>query len=60
LVHLPAEMAALGKKFALIRNALSMVLCIAISILTVLTYYALPVCQSRAYGQGLLPVTLNF
>jgi predicted Fe-Mo cluster-binding NifX family protein len=39
LVQLPAEMAALGKKFALIRNALSMVLCLAISILTVLTYY---------------------
>jgi predicted Fe-Mo cluster-binding NifX family protein len=43
LVQLPAEMAALGKKFALIRNALSMVLCIAISILTVLTYYAFSV-----------------
>ena len=40
LVQLPAEMAALGKKFALIRNALSIVLCMAISILTVLTYYA--------------------
>ena len=39
LVQLPAEMAALGKKFALIRNALSMVLCMVISILTVLTYY---------------------
>ena len=43
LVQLPAEMAALGKKFALIRNVLSMVLCIAISILTVLTYYAFSV-----------------
>ena len=43
LVLLPAEMAALGKKFALIRNALAMVLCIAISILTVLTYYAFSV-----------------
>ena len=43
LVQLPAEMAALGKKFALIRNALAMVLCIAISILTVLTYYAFSV-----------------
>ncbi len=40
LVQLPAEMAALGKKFALIRNALSMVLCMAISILTVVTYCA--------------------
>jgi uncharacterized membrane protein YraQ (UPF0718 family) len=40
LVQLPAEMAALGKKFALVRNALSIVLCMAISILTVLTYYA--------------------
>jgi predicted Fe-Mo cluster-binding NifX family protein len=43
LVQLPAEMAALGNKFALIRNALSMVLCIAISILTVVTYYAFSV-----------------
>ena len=43
LVQLPAEMAALGKKFALIRNVLAMVLCIAISILTVLTYYAFSV-----------------
>ena len=43
LVQLPAEMAALGKKFALIRNTLSMVLCIAISILTVVTYYAFSV-----------------
>ncbi len=40
LVQLPAEMAALGKKFALIRNTLSIVLCMAISILTVVTYYA--------------------
>jgi predicted Fe-Mo cluster-binding NifX family protein len=43
LVQLPAEMAALGKKFALIRNALSMVLCMAISILTVVTYSAFSV-----------------
>jgi predicted Fe-Mo cluster-binding NifX family protein len=42
-MQLPAEMAALGKKFALIRNVLSLVLCIAISILTVLTYYAFSV-----------------
>ena len=41
LVQLPAEIAALGKKFALIRNALSIILCMTISILTVLTYYAL-------------------
>ena len=40
LVQLPAEMAALGKKFALIRNALSFALCMVISILTVVTYYA--------------------
>jgi predicted Fe-Mo cluster-binding NifX family protein len=40
LVQLPAEMAALGKKFALVRNALSIVMCMVISILTVLTYYA--------------------
>jgi predicted Fe-Mo cluster-binding NifX family protein len=39
LVQLPAEMAALGKKFALIRNALSFALCMVISILTVVTYY---------------------
>ena len=39
LVQLPAEMAALGKKFALVRNALSFALCMTISILTVLTYY---------------------
>ena len=38
LVQLPAEMSALGKKFALIRNVLSFVLSIAISIFTVLTY----------------------
>ena len=43
LVQLPAEMAALGKKFALIRNALSIVLCMAISILTVVTYYVFSV-----------------
>ena len=41
LVQLPAEMAALGKKFALIRNALSFALCMAISFLTVVTYYAI-------------------
>jgi predicted Fe-Mo cluster-binding NifX family protein len=41
LVQLPAEMAALGKKFALIRNALSLVLCVAISILTVVSYNAI-------------------
>ena len=40
LVQLPAEMAALGKKFALVRNALSIVMCMVISILTVSTYYA--------------------
>jgi predicted Fe-Mo cluster-binding NifX family protein len=40
LVQLPAEMAALGKKFALIRNALSFALCMAISFLTVVTYNA--------------------
>jgi len=39
LVQLPAEMAALGKKFALVRNALSFALCMVISILTVVTYY---------------------
>jgi predicted Fe-Mo cluster-binding NifX family protein len=39
-VQLPAEMAALGTKFAVIRNALSFVLCIFISILTVIIYYA--------------------
>jgi predicted Fe-Mo cluster-binding NifX family protein len=38
LVQLPAEMAALGKNFALIRNALSFALCIFISILTVVIY----------------------
>ena len=43
LVQLPAEIAALGKKFALIRNALSIVLCMAISILTVVTYYVFSV-----------------
>ena len=41
LVQLPAEMAALGKKFALIRNALSFAMCMAISFLTVVTYNAL-------------------
>jgi len=41
LVQLPAEIAALGKKFALIRNALSFALCMAISFLTVATYYAI-------------------
>ncbi len=41
LVQLPAEIAALGKKFALIRNTLSIFLCIAISILTVFTYNAI-------------------
>jgi predicted Fe-Mo cluster-binding NifX family protein len=41
LVQLPAEMAALGTKFALIRNALSVALCIFISILTVVTYNAI-------------------
>jgi predicted Fe-Mo cluster-binding NifX family protein len=41
LVQLPAEIAALGKKFALIRNALTFVLCLAISMLTVVTYYVL-------------------
>jgi len=39
LVQLPAEMAALGKKFALVRNALSFALCMVISILTVVSYY---------------------
>jgi len=39
LVQLPAEMAALGKKFALIRNALSFALCMIISILTVVIYH---------------------
>lgn len=38
LVQLPAEMAALGKKFALTRNVLSFVLSMAISIFTVVTY----------------------
>jgi len=38
LVQLPAEMAALGKKFALTRNVLCFVLSMAISIFTVLTY----------------------
>jgi len=41
LVQLPAEMEALGKKFALIRNALSFALCMVISFLTVVTYYAI-------------------
>lgn len=41
LVQLPAEMTALGKKFALIRNALSFALCIVISFLTVITYFAI-------------------
>lgn len=41
LVQLPAEIAALGKNFALIRNALSFALCMAISFLTVITYYAI-------------------
>jgi len=41
MVQLPAEMAALGKKFALIRNALSFAMCVAISFLTVVTYNAL-------------------
>jgi len=41
LVQLPAEMAALGTKFALIRNALSVVLCLFISILTVVIYRAI-------------------
>jgi len=40
-VQLPAEMAALGTKFAVIRNALSFVLCIFISILTVAIYNAI-------------------
>ena len=38
LVQLPAEMAALGKKFALTRNALSFILSMAVSLLTVITY----------------------
>jgi predicted Fe-Mo cluster-binding NifX family protein len=38
LVQLPAEMAALGKRFALTRNVLSFVLSMAISIFTVVTY----------------------
>jgi len=41
LVQLPAEMAALGKKFAIVRNALSFALCMAISFLTVATYNAI-------------------
>jgi hypothetical protein len=41
LVQLPAEIAALGKNFALIRNALSFALCMAISFLTVITNYAI-------------------
>jgi uncharacterized membrane protein YraQ (UPF0718 family) len=41
LVQLPAEIASLGKKFALIRNALSFALCMAISILTVVSYNAI-------------------
>jgi len=41
LVQLPAEIAALGKKFALVRNALSFALCMAISFLTVATYYVI-------------------
>lgn len=36
LVQLPAEIAALGKKFALLRNGLSFVLSIPIAIVTVL------------------------
>ena len=41
LVQLPAEMTALGNKFGLIRNALSIVLCVAISFMTVGTFYAI-------------------
>lgn len=41
LVQLPAEIAALGKKFALVRNILSFILCMVISILTVVTYNAI-------------------
>ncbi len=36
LVQLPAEIAALGRRFALLRNALSFVLSIPIAILTVM------------------------
>ncbi len=38
LVQLPAEIAALGKKFALVRNVLSFITSIAIAILAVGTY----------------------
>jgi predicted Fe-Mo cluster-binding NifX family protein len=41
LVQLPAEIAALGKNFALIRNALSFAQGLIISFLTVITYYAI-------------------
>jgi len=38
LVQLPAEIAALGRKFALVRNAVSFVLFIAVAILTVMVF----------------------
>ena len=38
LVQLPAEIASLGKKFALMRNAISFVLSIAVAALTVVIY----------------------
>jgi uncharacterized membrane protein YraQ (UPF0718 family) len=41
IVQLPAEIAALGKGFALVRNAVSFVMCLVVAILTVtcLTYF---------------------
>jgi len=38
LVQLPAEIAALGKKFALVRNAISFVLFTAVAVLTVVVF----------------------
>jgi uncharacterized membrane protein YraQ (UPF0718 family) len=35
IIQLPAEIAALGKEFALVRNAVSFVMCLVIAILTV-------------------------
>jgi uncharacterized membrane protein YraQ (UPF0718 family) len=41
IVQLPAEIAAFGKEFALVRNGVSLVMCLIIAILTVtcLTYF---------------------
>jgi predicted Fe-Mo cluster-binding NifX family protein len=39
LVQLPAEISALGKRFALSRNLLSFIICIAVSLLTAGSFY---------------------